>query len=886
MGPDKDTRLKAFARQGAAILASEGGWNSASIAKLSSLGQHLRLTESETQSAIESLKSSNANAEELTRYEVFYVEFLHEELAKLRESVLTLPVENLAIDIAQSKYQIEAARARLLLEQQAEKLGVKRVSASDAEAFVEEVVVEELAGATFLEDEQSDRLSQLASSWGVPEDRTRHLIERTIEANWRLLQKVRREAWAWKIVWTLCGLMVVGVIGFWVWWYWGRGFNSGGEFVLPDPVIPDSVEKSSFHSDSVLSGRYQRFLELNPTIADAIRTMGILNDGHQEALESIFNGLLELDLPKLKPADGLLVDILKCESDINVVKSFLANRTWPPKKFNTVQEKNVDEAKYVFLFSDLSQWNDDQVEPSESLKNWRFSLVGVDRNTANLKVQLRAEWFRRQTMAFHERVRIAPDTQELELRSWVRVAEFFNLDSKELKPIVESAGELLIRDLGRWDVLEPDVEFLLKDLELDGAEIWLEIADRLGRKGERLKRLLATRLNLLEGADANSAVESLTSTKQKLRRQRFQQIVTANDVAARGEDIALLESPELIPDRLLAEEWVKTMWAVNQSLAAWQLAQGGGRLSTSFESIEWTKWEALRQQMGGGTSSSIVSAMTESQRRDLKRIELQLADAEPEMSEYRILELQRLSEMVDSLDELDWNSADVIATYFLRAHPLAERNAINKCLLDVRIWNRLLISLADNIGNGEITADDALTMLQIVFARDVQFQNKNEWRIEFADWMMRRAVDSVADRFQDTIEMSNRRWQFARRYLYDSFRIRQQILKLDSIPLDPETMLLSAVEQVNNRSFTDEQLSNRTRFVAQQFSSEMEFELYCVESFAQAVAEKAGQGAPTQENLKAIPLGVRFLLAEQRLLRSLHKARSKAFDELMKTGGY
>ena len=112
--------------------------------------------------------------------------FLRSEFLNLKSGIMTVGMEERAVDLATRKYQILEARAQQLIHDQAEKMEIGRISKSEAERYVEDLITSRIGDATRIEDESRERFYKIGAKWGVGPNEVDAIILETLGENRRL----------------------------------------------------------------------------------------------------------------------------------------------------------------------------------------------------------------------------------------------------------------------------------------------------------------------------------------------------------------------------------------------------------------------------------------------------------------------------------------------------------------------------------------------------------------------------------------------------------------------------------------------------------------------------------------------------------------------------
>ncbi len=312
-------RLKAFLRQARAVIAAERGLNPRSQMKLQSLAQSLKLSAELFQTALDELKNSQKPTE-VAHWERGFVDFLDKEFMKLPDQIVSIRMETRAVDLAMRKYQLSEIRARQLIAQRAEALGLGRIAPGEARQYIKQLIVERVGDATSLADEIREQLYQTGRTWGLePSDVDELVLDQLIRN--RGLGRSRAGAW------LLLFLITVGAVG-----YAGYSFSWLEKIeqwiarqrlavvpvdpleVLHPPPAPRHVEwwSEDFQTKIALLAEHQP--ELQPAIskvsgADSIERMA----GFRELIDWI---VAEDDLQTTTPWETWFCELFFLEPDL------------------------------------------------------------------------------------------------------------------------------------------------------------------------------------------------------------------------------------------------------------------------------------------------------------------------------------------------------------------------------------------------------------------------------------------------------------------------------------------------------------------------------------------------------------------------------------------
>ncbi len=252
MSSKKDPRIRAFLRQAMPVIAASGGLNELSRERLHALAENLRLTDAEWREAWSDLVAAESHRELLTRYELAFAKHLRRELRKLQDRILPLKVENRAIHLAEARYQVGEVRARQILERECKRLNITRISRSDAEDYVEHVVIHELEDQREPDPTQLQRLYAFAKQWGVRRDVVDAFVDEAIADNVRGWQRLERLSLAWQRIWLLA-LFAVVALGIGVYLIYTSHAKQRPRGTTEHPNATEPVQKHIWWPDAELA---------------------------------------------------------------------------------------------------------------------------------------------------------------------------------------------------------------------------------------------------------------------------------------------------------------------------------------------------------------------------------------------------------------------------------------------------------------------------------------------------------------------------------------------------------------------------------------------------------------------------------------------------------
>lgn len=207
--PKRDSRLENFLRRAAPVIAAERGMTTTASIKLQAIADEMQLPAELFEQAMTVLQQGPPQVRKHDRYERAYMAYLEKELARRASEILTHELEQKAVRLGETKYQLDIARARELFAQVAKKIGKRRISASEAERHVEMTVREVIHDAVWVDIETRQRLVVLGEEWGVSKEH----VAATVELYCRLnREKQKADQRRTNLLVASVGLTVIAVV--------------------------------------------------------------------------------------------------------------------------------------------------------------------------------------------------------------------------------------------------------------------------------------------------------------------------------------------------------------------------------------------------------------------------------------------------------------------------------------------------------------------------------------------------------------------------------------------------------------------------------------------------------------------------------------------------
>lgn len=776
MNRDQDPRVRAFWRQAAAVIAASGGVTGECQQKLRALADHLQLSEPEWQLAWQTLQSNDVSAGELSRYEQAFTQFLHKEFSRLPNRLLSLKIENKAARIGIEKYQISEVRTRQIIEWECERLQVKRVSRPDAEQYVEQVIIQQLEGATEVDESTRDRLVAFARQWGLDRELVELFVRDAIQENlmtarrWqRRRQRRRRITQIGISLCLLAPLMWLAIYRFAL-----RPTPIpppvGEETTTLQTLLPEWWPASAIEKDiaswDVSSTGLQKFHALgqidHPRRADAYA------DFWQWLLEqnpeSVEIGLILLQhVHAADPKPPRLDDWIS-----RPLKSWLESAVFLP--LQTAEFRMSFQAwEQVALLASRPGLAGPSNPPDLTLlvRTWleQQTQVHIETQDSNAVDRVQTYWANELWNRLLQVARIDPSRGAAAVSPvWTNTQRFLDPPTQG-RFLQQVLFQVLSHAPEQLSTVRPLVPTALQSLDPSARRVWIEFS--LGQPESESITWLRQQILLARNSEIGlkSAAESnrlLAEEIVEMRRQQWAALATARDevqvyqqrVEEAWPNVRMDPGPDSLA-RLAA--------AANLQLSlAEQMFQ---RQQTPQLELPIATYEYVEQRFATLQSGRLPApppqgsvVLTPADQRLLDQALITLDDQDAAKSADRKLEIDRILRMADRVADLSYASASRLASYYLREGPVDEWLSAERALPSFRRWPKFVLALADQLPESNVPQNQALSMVQILTETQSLSPDVDDWRREFALRLRRDVERRLNAIYLAEVQWSKRNW--------------------------------------------------------------------------------------------------------------------------------
>ena len=805
-----------FLRQAGAIIAAERGLSKTSRAKLQSLAIRLELSEDQFHLAIDELQNTVKLPQALNHWERSFVTFLERELQSFHGKVLSISLENRAIDLAARKYQISEVRAQQLIQQTADELGIGRMAEGDAERFGERLIVDAVGRQAALSPGQLEELQHLGDRWGLSREAVRRLVDQVLDDNRKPTGAGAGQPWVLLLP-AGAGLLALLLLLLWQlgWWPGPSEIGAGPQGPSPTAALQPNLEKPSWWNEDL--DRAWVAVE-DPRLDRSKRAIQSADpenrlEGMEELIESArespvvhpFPGCEHLELNRLI---GLLYlhdpDPEVSESVIESMNdAFRVGAGEGPMQIDAVYwavqllavlmelDETGDPSLWAGRMDRVQELSQDVVGPyPDNLEAARFFTLAYQRVSIDLWRQLVQQSQAGARLEGSQVRRLKQQTAPV-------------LDP-EVTYQLEMAvvRELLEQDEGQWETVKDSMTSLVQGASSSQLVDWID--QLFAVRDPRLRDFLATTLIARTGVPVED--ESLDGRMKSLREHRFGPAVVAwleknrqSDKVASGVEPWFDPPPDSRPQAI-----VEVVYASNVSLAALvelETRQDLGYLSRLLASgLPRLNQVTLTEGGAGDPRGTNPAGPSPAERRLKDRAIERLVNAEADRLAVRISALESLAKVVGKFSDLPYAEVQVLTDYFLADMELQESLAVERLSPQFSHLPAMHLALADRIRQGSGQESRVLLLHQRLQGDELPIAPTPNWRELVANSFVQFALGILTSRDELAISQSDHDWLRLEKLQRSMLMTRARIMDQWLVPqvwgdTDYETALGRLVKQ-------------------------------------------------------------------------------------------
>ena len=869
----EDSRLKEFLRRAAPILAAERGWNERSQLKIKSLAKELRLPESLYEQGVNKLREGKLRYEErFTVYERAFLKKLESDFRKSKTSVFTAAQEDSVIKIAVSEYQIPQMRAREIIREAAEQMGIRRVSKRDASEYLSRLIKEQASGEGHLSGSAHARIQQAAEKWGLNESEIESILSEHENVSLNRQNPQRKIALGFLLVSIL--LAISTGLYYWSW--------SQSKFapISPSPqpeskaanTAPTPTETIPDWWSVATTERVERFLRDHR--ADRISQGSLESDdlqdrlqAYQEILDLAYSAGVDFSIDSRVLFASLFHDetIEACRKMAKMIDQAAALPTDQipanPRAFARgwqafellckCYEQSADSPKRQLLESSLVKMTGksrtqsetvDQLKQPYSDQQWRYLEISSSKNPALAASLLDPLGdLTREYLPQGNDLEFSTSTNLLRLNpaTWKRMP-------KTLGRIVDSADEDQLRVLYLIQRQTGDSEF----------QSWLglRIAERLDLNTQsmtaaKIIETIGKRLNLpASGRRINK------EPKLQLKAIRGLDEFLDSDLVPEPQTIA--KAAHFATVALLLREAEKRTNPKLIAKANELMQKGSPSLKPGISNSE-TNLPIYRAIERRALPSDIRA-----QEVALRK----LVKAEQNSDSINATAFERLARSAPRFRDVSWPDALTIASFILEAKGDSERVEIEKNLGKLRHWPNLGLALATQIKATDGGLDQAMTCVSLL----MDFQpaiTGNDWRGELSKQVRQRVAQGLKYTSEINGTDSRYQWEALRVVLIEQYRTRCVLFGVSNIQANSTSSPPELATLLTKAASAEAPPIVEKKIKCNAYISENEMQLFALQ--AALAADSLNLGTAPNKTANIETPGAALLRIEMRILESL-----------------
>ncbi len=204
-----DSRVDAFLQKAAPIIAMERGINARSRVLLEALARDMKLPDELFDQGIHMLQGSPPVVKEKSRWQKAFGEYVRRKLENLDTEIFTLALESRMIQKGVKKYMLSEDQARDEAREVVDEMGMRRITLSEAERHVADMVENKVGDAAWVDDKTLTRLRSAGVGWGLSVDQVDAIVREYTSVN---RDQQEREDQRSIVLLTVAGMVVVLVL--------------------------------------------------------------------------------------------------------------------------------------------------------------------------------------------------------------------------------------------------------------------------------------------------------------------------------------------------------------------------------------------------------------------------------------------------------------------------------------------------------------------------------------------------------------------------------------------------------------------------------------------------------------------------------------------------
>lgn len=785
-------RVKAFLRQASAIIASERGLNSAAQQKLQTLAEHLKMPQDEFRDALAQLQENEKLPAGLNRYEKEFASFLRQQFQGLSSGILTVAMENKAVDLAARKYQILEARARRLIHDQAELMGVGRISKGDAETYVEQLVASRIGDATRIEDESRERFYKIGQKWGVGSERVDAIILQTLSDNRHVESPEKTSYRGWVLVTLFIVLIASGSVltVYAKGWFEddkgsGKSVSAGSKKEDPGGEVEVILPDWWFH---------RRLDELVEQLPEPFQSQ-LVSELTSKEPEQMIAGLsrliskVESQAEDVRGTQRILCQYYYYCPEDSIVDQILfrlqQDLVLPVSRVPAKAERL--EAVYAAnrILANLKYFADDDASDDWKTRNGLVTeAIVAEFGEGSLGTNLR-EYLSNsnQVIAINQWNHLVQTSWSSPNRTSLLIARLWEMTQDELKSKDlnrlhrRTVLSVLESDPSLWKGLKLEITRAIGNSEPNSLNTWINHFLSLNNDDyqEWLGAQLVEKCQVTPASRSRRDIrQALNDVKFENNRIRFRELIQRNE-QIRPRNRQLINAYRVTKNS--PQKILEMAYTVNMNM----LLAPADQSSFSFQEFDELyqrgspDLDRLARDELNLLSNERRQAATDSDKRTLEESLKRISTGGNDKVSMRQSAIERLAKLVDRFQDITYQDAVLLARYYLSLRGDRESLNAERFLKEFVRWPSFGLAISDLIAESNVNLDQAITIVQFFAEGDYQLEDPTRWKEEVQNIVFDSVVKKTEELSQQTT-VSSLEWGLLRSQFLELYQQRLTLL--------------------------------------------------------------------------------------------------------------
>ena len=776
-----DPLLESLLENARPILAKERGLNQKSRMQIQAIGRKMKIPQGVIDQAIQILHGAPPLPDgEVSKYESTYARVMREKISEIPGGILTNKIEEKAISVGVRKYQLSEVQARRIVRQIADEVNIPRVSLNEAERHVEQEIAEVIGEETWITGEKKQRLFKNAKRLGISSDQVKSMIQRHLQFNF---QQVRNERKLMDSLWVVAACIIVFLaFGLFIYTQLQPSRNDTNEIANKKKTddatasakpMSAKISKSPDWWDDELKALLQKTrLRVNgfPVIHDQMKSASasrrsslyqdILTIDEGQVNSQSARDRIELILPPLYKADpdaeataGMLTAFAKAMTIPNgtlpVRPSFFGKSFWALKLVNEIiSDESLSNDKAAAIQKMMSETCGRKLDLFLSKEN-RFIKqrnVLLEKYFTHL-VDIGSAYPVASPDVFAKLTELASEEinpDKIQQFRYSFLVSFLRFESKNWTHCAAMIDDAIANST------VPQISFfvdLMESSEIESLQNYLQI--RLHRRaafGGDPGTIAETTAELRRYFELDpDASETLSKPKRELLDAAISQLVNTWTLKPKN-----LNQDDLI--QLWAESTYVTTLAMLENhtdpnamtdliVAGFPNLSSGSYLTKLQENGD----DYSSDEINDGDDATVPKRDNIDQRDARQRLQesLKLLNQFKRLKpDERINQIRRVASLSSTIDSISGTEAGILADYLLTQKNTLEATQVDELLPAFRNWNRLLVSIADQVLRQDYPRQRAIEVASRLLNRDLNFDATN-WEERLSQFLLQEAQSRV-----------------------------------------------------------------------------------------------------------------------------------------------